>query len=69
MIRVQASTREQQKTVGDKVIVLQVELAKNGAFSIYKYSARERDEIGKTFTEVLWLPYLLQHLSNMHTLK
>ena len=35
----------------------------------YKYSAKEKVDIGKYFSEVLWPPYLLRHLGNTRTLK
>ena len=35
----------------------------------YKYSAKERVDIGNYSATILWLPYLLRHLGNMHTLK
>ena len=48
---------------------LQTELARNGIDCQYKYSAKERVDIGKDFTKVLWLPYLLCQLGNTRTLK
>ena len=30
----------------------------------YKYSAKERVDKGKYFTEVIWFPYVLCHLGN-----
>ena len=68
IIRVPASTRERPhtKTVGDKVTT-------NGIckkrWCHYKYSAKERADIGEYSTEVLRLSYLLRHLGNTHTLK
>ena len=54
-----------QKTVGDKVTTSK--MGRKRCYQ-YKYSAKERANIGKYSTELLQLPYLLCHLDNTRTL-
>ena len=69
IIREPASTREQlyiRKTVGDEVATSGIGKKRHRQ---YKSSAKERANMGKYFTEVFLLPYLICHLGTTRTLK
>ena len=56
-----ASFNKRRKAVGNKITTSGTGKKRHCQ---YKYSANKRVDIGKSSTEVFWLPYLLRHLGN-----